>query len=396
MRRDQALIAAVEHNDARAVATLLAQGADPNARKPLQNGVPWWRLIIAQMHLRRSSASARETALDIAVRADLNTMRPGGLSIIQSLINSGALHRPDAAANPSLAWAERPLQGVPDGPMRGTPDRPLVPVNYDDFGEGDWDDASNVQEAHDAFYDIVRKYGASDRAYAGLAACLLRAHQYEQAAHAFRLALLWSPRSVSAQAGLLSAGRLNQISAAVSATLRAPGMEVLCVRPFPPENGVPRWMVLYANKRVDGPADEGITEARVACYAGAGSTLSRIWQSSALVGPDAGKGAFREITMTTWNRKGSAIPDVIVHGTYFGTQGFWDPADMEIFAYHRGGFQRILDVGSSEPLWLEDIDHDGRYEILNFTEFGTELSHVDQPRIRQAGYRFHLENWREP
>jgi len=61
--------------------------------------------------------------------------------------------------------------------------------------------------------------------------------------------------------------------------------------------------------------------------------------------------------------------------------------------------ERVFEVTSHEPIWIRDINHDGRFEIGNNYAIGVDMCHAAQPRwtdiygyenerFRNVNYRF--------
>lgn len=56
------------------------------------------------------------------------------------------------------------------------------------------------------------------------------------------------------------------------------------------------------------------------------------------------------------------------------------PAHSDIFEWRSKTLHNILDLSSGDPLWIEDLRHEGRYEVRNFYELEGGRSHADMPR----------------
>lgn len=105
-KRDQALIAAVDGNEAQAVFTALRNGADPNARSRVEPDTPVWQQIRALFQSRFQPPAQGETALNVALEPfhaykqimDGEEWHGRNPAIITALL--------DAGANPNIADEE--------------------------------------------------------------------------------------------------------------------------------------------------------------------------------------------------------------------------------------------------------------------------------------------------
>jgi tetratricopeptide (TPR) repeat protein len=367
-RLDHALLAAIERDDSGAVVWLLAQGANPNTRRTPNLRVSFWRMLLDRLHGRHLPEGP--SALQIALKRDFTYELPrhqaDSLTIVAALLRSGAgspagTKQSDAA----LDWAGRLLGKVPDRPLR----------RDDGWDVYQW----RWEEAEEAFRDIVLKHGGSARAYAGLGECRLRQGLYASADHAYRLALLWSPDEAAAHTGLTNADALWRVSREAEALLPA-GCKVIFVRPYPVETGKTLWAVLYGNHYVEenGPRHGIWNHIHLALYAESGPNLRAIWRSGVLNDTYHDLNEFNALQMFVCRLTGESAPQIVVHE--IGLGGSWEPSHIDVFTWRQGRLVSILQVGGSMPLWVEDLKHDGRYEILNAYEIGATMYHAAQPR----------------
>jgi tetratricopeptide (TPR) repeat protein len=368
-RLDHALLAAIERGDSGAVVSLLAQGADPNTHRMPNVPISFWRMLLDR--LRGRPLPEGPSALQIALRKDLQYDMPRhqveSRAIIEALMDHGgqAPATPEKAA-PSLDWAERYLGTMPDRLAR--------------LSEGlarDEDLSWECEDAEDAFKSILLKYGASARAYAGLAECRLRLGKYAAADQAFRLALLWPPADSRARAGLLRADTLWRVYLAVRSLL-PDSYKVIYLRPYPVVPGNCLWAVLYGKGEEE---DRQCKSVHLALYAKSGRTYRAVWRSGVL------KDTYHQfeqdyyfygVQMFVCRLIGEDAPQIIVHEVSPG--GSWEPSHIDVFTWRQGRLVNILQVGGSMPLWVEDLKRDGRYEIGNYYEIGVSMSHAEQPR----------------
>ncbi len=369
-RASRALIAAIKRNDAQRVIAALARGADPNAREQLPTHRPFWQRLLDEL-LGRHVSGVGSSSLVLAVRRDLISTPPEqerSLTILQALIKSGAAVPPaPTKATSSLQWVVRKLSKIPTGP-------PLE----EDLREEDGFHSSDLHDAAETFRAILIKYGPSARAYVGLGECRLRQDRYVEADHAFRVALLLAPGNTAAITDLRQVTPLLRVSQAISRQLST-GQKVFCVRAYPVDRDRQRWAVLYG-QRVYDEADRyyDYHNVHLDLFAENDDEYHRIWQSGALHYVWQSCGEFNEIQMCIFPMSGNKIPEIFVHEVSFGLD--CEPSHLDMFAWRQSRLSHILALDSSEPLVIEDLNHDHRYQVRNIYEIGTTMSHAEQPR----------------
>jgi hypothetical protein len=385
-RLDHALLAAIERDDSGTVVRLLAQGANPNTRRTPNLRVPFWRMLLDR--LRGRHLPMGQSALQIALKRDFTYELPrhqsDSLTIVSALLRNGAetpagTKQSDAA----LDWAGRLLGKASDRPVQSDD-------GWDVYQWG-W------EEAEEAFRDIVLKYGGSARAYAGLGESRLRQGLYAPSDHAFRMALLWSPDEAAAHTGLAAADTLWRISREVEARL-PDGYCVLFVRPYPVEKDTHLWAVLYGMHGEDGSSRGNWDHLHLALYEENGPNLHAVWRSGVLNDTYHNLNEFGAVQMFVCCLTGESVPQIVVHKVVLGAS--WEPSHIDVFTWRQGRLVNILQVGGSMPLWVEDLKHDGRYEILNLYEIGVTMYHAAQPRwsdiYAYRNGRYVLANWDFP
>jgi hypothetical protein len=102
-----------------------------------------------------------------------------------------------------------------------------------------------------------------------------------------------------------------------------------------------------------------------------------MWQSDALRDPRLKAAAFDEVALYVDDLTGDGIPEAAVSKVFVG--GSWQPSHLDVFAWRSHQLTKILGLRSSLPIWIEDIGHDGRYEIGNYSDIGWDMSHAEQP-----------------
>jgi hypothetical protein len=370
-QRDQRLIAAIQNGaKAEQVVSLLAQGADPNARAGTRTDGSFWQQLLALFRKRKENSADQPTAMQLAVRRDLADDKFAHLddnyAIIAALRRRGATDVADPRAmSASLAWAERLLASIPEPPLKG------------DLA----DSHRGLDDLEEAFKDILAKYGPAVRTYAGLARCRARMSRYEATAHAVRLALLWSPSNPIIEVLLAQTDRLAEVRRSITRLLPA-GNTVIRIQPYPSNAGPERWAILYGRHQGE-DYDRDYEQVHLALYAEQGRSYRLLCRSNRLIDsqfPD-NRGdidGFDHLSLYVCRLTGNRLPEILVHEVSPG--GTWIPSHVDLFTLHNNRLARILDLSSSQPLWLEDLRHNGTYQVRNVYEIGAHIFHAAQPR----------------
>jgi hypothetical protein len=104
----------------------------------------------------------------------------------------------------------------------------------------------------------------------------------------------------------------------------------------------------------------------------------KVWQSGRLRDPRLGlEGALSDVQLYVLDLTGDGVSEAAVWKLFMGAS--WMPSHVDVFAWRGHRLVKILGVSSSEPIWIEDLHHDGRYEIGNYYEIGLDLAHCEQP-----------------
>ncbi len=102
-----------------------------------------------------------------------------------------------------------------------------------------------------------------------------------------------------------------------------------------------------------------------------------VWQSPVL--PDIQERGFTELDLWPLRMTGSKNPELLFLGNCSG--GSANPGIAMVYRWNGKRFRKVLDCDSPEqPLWVEDLKHDGRYQVRAVQLVGTEMSHAEQVR----------------
>ncbi len=272
-----------------------------------------------------------------------------------------ALAAPDTAAA-AFRHADNLLAQNPDAPP--LPGRP----------SGEFYD---LCDARDAYLALAARGSDPARAYRGAAEAERRLGHYDQAAALLRRAMKAAPADHRAEQDLARLQPLLDARAAIRKVL--PATRTITRLRLYPVGGTRYWAVLHGRA---GEKLEGLTQP-----SGMRLSLFTAPPSIRQVGPDIPlvdarrEGVaqdYRGVECCAIDMTGDGVPELAVHELSYG--GSWKPSQMEVYAWRNGRLARILQVQSSLPVCLEDIDHNGTYQVRNRYEIGGDMCHAEQPR----------------
>ncbi len=261
----------------------------------------------------------------------------------------------------ALLNAEKQLAENPDAP-------PIVGQRYAVHYE--------LDEIKDKFSDIISKYGDIDRAYIGLGQCELQLGEYELSAAAWKRAESLSSHNSTAYQGLNEVLHLIKVKDALTRQLPR-GQVVTNLRLFQPSSAKRYWAVIHGV--IDHSYEEWnhVNDMRLTLFSDL-PECRQVGESFALKDSRFGDLPFHDIDIYSLDITADGVPDVVIQEVSPG--GDWTPSQMEGFAWRNGHLEKILQVLSSEMLSLEDINHDGTYQVRNNYEIGESMCHAEQPR----------------
>jgi tetratricopeptide (TPR) repeat protein len=232
-----------------------------------------------------------------------------------------------------------------------------------------------LETIEQSFQQWIQKHGGSLRTYTGLAKTRMAQGDYAGATQAYRQALKYSPQSKSLQSDYKHAGECLNIFRKVSSSL--PNRhQVIQVHKYPRNDTPAYWLVASAIVH-HGKSYPDIKDLRLTLYQRTATTLKKIWQSQVLQDIRFAGGELNDLQLFITDLTRDGIPEVVVHKIIAGVS--WLPSHLNVFEWHHDRLVEVLDLSSSFPLWIEDINCDGRYEIGNCYEIGWGIAHVDQP-----------------
>ena len=369
-QRNRALVEAVRENSPEKVLPLLARDADPNSREKSGGNVPFWRLFWDRLRgYSPPSVTEDRAALTLAVQRN---MTAEGEEAEENFAIMRALH--DAGAN---ATADTPaLRETWNHYARELNDRRDAPLRY---GEG--------RQMDDPQTDITNN-GMTAPGYAALARCRRLAQNVTGARNAFRIAALWRPNDAEIQRESREAEALYRAQEAIAAQVPA-GQALTAIHAFPAGPGRILYAVLYGKagmRYADNLAAPGYADCdamRCAIYEQEGGAYRRVTETPVLHDDDFHREprfetAFTRVDLYALKMTGRPAPEIVIHEQADG--GSRTPAHMDIFEWRHNRLRNILDLSSGDPLWLEDLRRDGRYEVRNAYELMGEMCHAEMPR----------------
>lgn len=233
-----------------------------------------------------------------------------------------------------------------------------------------------------AFKAAVKSDSHDPRAYFGLAQCQQRLGMYRDAASTYRSALALSP----ADPGILSAYHvdLSLLALAHQAGPHLPhGQRILQIEPIDIENQT-RWLVLSAEPETDGLVS--YANANLSLFEPADGELHRLWTSRLFsTTPVAGGDTtvpgidqfFTQLYLVTADVYGNGEQEACVLDESSAASAI--PSHLDIFSQKNGILVRTFQTDSVMPIWIQDIDNDGRREIGTYSKVGDTLPGYEMP-----------------
>jgi tetratricopeptide (TPR) repeat protein len=245
-----------------------------------------------------------------------------------------------------------------------------------------------LPEVEASFSRLVEEPGGARllNAWVGLGRVRHRLGRYPAAASAYREALRLNPQSQAARAGLALAERADLVSARLVRMLPQ-AARILAVSPL---EGL--WAAVYYTPG-DGRTGSDFTRVRAGLYREHAGELRPVGPPLPLRDPRYDD-AYRDVRVFARDLTGDGRDEVSVELKSLAASS--DPACLLVLTPHRGGWKQLLRLTSTEDLWLEDLDADGKYEVGSVYEIGCRMSHAEQPRWTDlygyAGDRYVLAN----
>jgi tetratricopeptide (TPR) repeat protein len=210
--------------------------------------------------------------------------------------------------------------------------------------------------------------------YADLAELHMRVARVDEAVQQWTRAGEMAPDVTSVQTSLAQARLAQQRWKAVEKDLPAK-RHLQKLVPFP-MRGRNLWVALTCKYC---PTDEFYREdARLALYEEHQGQFISLWRSDVI--PSIEERGFHP-NVWAFPMTGSKRPELVFLGVCSG--GSANPTLMQIFRWTGEGFRRELEAQSGEqPLWIEDLRHNGRYQVRCVDYIGSRDGHSDENHVR--------------
>ena len=303
--------------------------------------------------------------------------------------SNGSVALPWALEQGDLLIAQRILLATGDDPLYVT--RAFTPIPTLAY-----DPLYGVDDAVRTLERLVRQPGpALPGAWIGLAELRRRLGRYEESIEAYRTTVRLAPGRKEARQGLAQALAASAAACAIRPRLPA-GLELMAVAPAETGADPSRWYAAYASVP-DQQAEPRIGRVVVALYRRNAEGYRQVGPAVRVGDPRFGEGG-RVAGAFPGDLTGDGVPDLAMEVANEGAS--WAPSSLTLLTVQNGRLKTLLIATGSAPLWLDDLDHNGSYEVRNEYEIGVSMSHALQPRWNDVyafdGDRYQLANRRFP
>lgn len=228
--------------------------------------------------------------------------------------------------------------------------------------------------AGDAYEAIISKYGRKNgEVWTGLARAQAGYGRYKKAVDSYKQAMLLLPKDEHLKK------ELSQVQNQAMVADMAQSKSETVIQALPYKKGL--WAVLSAI--IDWEKEEytsypTITNSYLTIYKGKPNSLKQIWRSNILGYPGHTEGRFNDVYLYIKDITGDGLSDLVIPKVYIG--GSWLPSHIDIFTWRNGKPKHLLGAMSDEVLFVKDLNHDGRYEVMTDHAIGFSVCHAGQPR----------------
>lgn len=233
-----------------------------------------------------------------------------------------------------------------------------------------------LRQSMDAFQAIITKYGPNGQIYMDMANAARQQGNYEAAMRLIEQALPLLKQPSVAQSALDDSRLLMQISEAASGHLPK-GQTVLRVMSLPASGQHNSWVVLSANQQVKSEQYPTYRNVMLTLFRGTAQSLDKVWQSDKLGYPGYTNGEFNDLQLYLVDLNRDGIPEAVIPESLIGAD--WVPSFIDIFAWRAGRLTSILATNSEFPVRIQDLNHDGTYEVMAFHSIGWNLPRAARP-----------------
>ncbi len=235
-----------------------------------------------------------------------------------------------------------------------------------------------LSDAEEAFQQILYKYGRSSRAYNGLARCRMNRSHYTQAITAYRKSLELSPDKNMIYAELQTALLTQQVAKLAVPDLPN-GHMLVSINRYPLPNQPNMWVVLSARvvlpKKDEwgGWTEPSYMDTCISVFMQDGSHLKKLCDFQKIGYQED----YIDVHLLLHDMNHDGTKEIIVH--LIASGGDHTPSYMNVFIWKNQQLHKVFGGFSDNPYLIKDINHDGRYEIIDDHMIGDYMCVADMP-----------------
>lgn len=143
-----------------------------------------------------------------------------------------------------------------------------------------------------------------------------------------------------------------------------------------------RWVIAHGDRQAE--TDDPIRpflNVRMSVMKGG----ANLFTTANLKRPDWDESEMNEANLYVRDLDRDGKPEVVFMGVFYGAS--WTPSFAQVLSESKGSWRMSNAIHAHDPLWIEDLDGDGKIEVGGVNVIGMTLSHAAQPRWPEV-YRF--------
>jgi tetratricopeptide (TPR) repeat protein len=226
-------------------------------------------------------------------------------------------------------------------------------------------------------------------AWSGLAELRFRLGRYDEAAEAYRTLLRLTPGEAQPSRRLRAAAACARAAQKIRPLL-SEAVTIRQVLPASADEEPHLWFALYTLSAAPGELG-AFRRVTVGLFQVDETGARRVGPEVPIRAPGYDGGAARAMLFAD-DLTGDGFADAAVEVVNVALGS--TPSYLVILTASPRGLETRLTLASSEPLWIEDLNADGRCEVITQHEIGSAMSHVEQPRWRDV-YAFNGTAYRQ-
>ena len=147
-----------------------------------------------------------------------------------------------------------------------------------------------------------------------------------------------------------------------------------------------RWAIAHADRQADADQVRPHVNVRVTIQ----ENGKNLYTSNNLKRPEWDESEFNEANLYVRDLDGDGRNEVVFIGVFYGAS--WTPSVLHVMGERPGkGWINSRPIPTHDPLWIDDLDGDGKIEVGGVNVIGATLSHSAQPRWPEV-YRYQNGN----